>query len=319
MVELRLVRPSGRLRLSGQKYSVLLRNVGAARLARAHALGVVALGVIRAAPLEPPSPTLRILKGKTEFALGRHDDAQRTLELALAFDEVKVQAATLLARQAIDRGDVGRADQMVERAVKLGTRDRIVREYGARMMMDRGRHDECIVLAKELLADAAENRLDLLGILAESYIATSQASLAEELLVELVVASPNEPSAHDAYGRALLALNRPKEAADRFAEAIQLDSDAPRKWFHLGVARANNRECDASIEALDRSIDLDGQHGPSYFARAVCLARLHDYDAAQISLQRALALDEHLMDAAGEAEVFEVILAADKSRRAPIP
>lgn len=277
-----------------------------------------ALQIITTAP-EPPVPALRLLKGKIEFALGRDSDARQTLEPVMDVEEVATTAATLLARHAIERGDRDRANELVERAVELGSTDIEILQYSARMMLRRGQFEECIALVTGLLRDETEKSPNLLRLLAEAYIATQRASLAVEILSDLVVASPLDPSAHEAFGRALLAMHRPAEAATQFTEASRLNPDDQQTWFHLGVARANNEECDASTEALDRAIELNSQHAPSHFARAVCLARLHNYDDAQASLQRALALDAGLIDTAGRVEVFETILAAETPGTSPTP
>jgi tetratricopeptide (TPR) repeat protein len=255
-------------------------------------------------------PRATLLRGQIELALGQNGQAEETLRAAVAFDEVAAEAAAILARRYLQRGDAERAAEVVARAEAVAPTSYNIARLRAMVLFARGQYHESIEAASILLAvDAAD--VVMLRMLGEARLATRQAKEAMEPLQTLVSLRPDDASAHALLGKAMLARHLTAEAVERLGRAVQLAPDDATSWYQLGVAHANGDRLDEAVETLDRALALDEGFANAHFARAVCLARGGQAPEAREALRRALSLDAALMETAGRVEVFRGILDAD--------
>jgi len=255
-------------------------------------------------------PAVVLLRGQVELALGRDEDGEATLTEALVLDAVAADAAVLLAKRFLERGEADRAAEVISHAETVAPNRYDIARCRAAVLLAREQYEECIETASMLLA-VDEQDVPMLRTLGRALLGARQAVSATETFHSLVRLRPNDAKACDLLGQAMLAQLRPIEAAEQFIRAARLAPEDATVWHHLGVARANGDDLDAALEAFDRAIALDGGYARAHFARAVCLARGGDPTEAERVLQRALALDATLLEQAEQVDVFSEILAMD--------
>lgn len=96
----------------------------------------------------------------------------------------------------------------------------------------------------------------------------------------------------DAALRAQLAMiydanGLPSLAQKAYEQAIALDDDNEKWWYHLARARADRADLAGAVTAVEQAIKLDDEHGPAHWRRGFWLLDLGRIDQAQEAFQQA--------------------------------
>ena len=74
-------------------------------------------------------------------------------------------------------------------------------------------------------------------------------------------------------------------------QAIALQADNPRWWYHLAALRRNTGDQDGALAALDRVTELDATYVPAHWQRGFHLLELGRSVEAESSFRRAIELN----------------------------
>jgi len=114
------------------------------------------------------------------------------------------------------------------------------------------------------------------------------------MLTEVEKQLPDDPAVLTALGQALLAVNKPTEAAQRFERVLQLDPDSAVNEENAGTAWMQAGQMDKAIDHLERAIKRD----PLLLPVAQALMQVY---RQQDDADKAAALAERVRQALGSA------------------
>jgi len=177
-----------------------------------------------AATKQPDDPTAHANLGKAREDLGRHDEAARAYERAIALDPDAAVAHNNLGRLLAMDGELDAAEEHLRRAVAVDPNQASAWNNLGNLAALAGRWQD----AEEAYRKSLEVRPD--GYTAHVNLAGALEHLgrAEEALEHrraAVALEPGEPRAHYELGRSWLALDDPDRALAAFLEAQRLAPD----------------------------------------------------------------------------------------------
>jgi tetratricopeptide (TPR) repeat protein len=115
-----------------------------------------------------------------------------------------------------------------------------------------------------------------------------------ELLQNMVAGiekNPGDAAARGEYGLACDLFSITPSARTAFEQAVKLDPDTARWWYHLARIRAELGEIEAALADIDTAISLETDYAPAHWRRGQWLLELGDLPAAQAAFTSALEHD----------------------------
>ncbi len=219
---------------------------------------------------EDYSENYRLLKIRSELALGRYADAAKTL------DEALKRFAGSIELRWVGR-DVSRLSGKPERATELEAEIATLIRRSPYTYSDALNQ---IVIGRYFLSQG----LDPKQVLDGTYR-------------EVKKRQPNLAVAHLATGDLALEKNDFALAAEAFQQALKIDPADPDA--HFGLARAfAPSDSDKAKESLAAALKLNPQHIPSLLLIAEEQIDAEDYDEADKTLQQVAAVNPHQPEAA---------------------
>jgi tetratricopeptide (TPR) repeat protein len=248
------------------------------------------------------SPAIALL-GKVYLELGRLDDAQKTLNSALTYNQQSVSALLGLGNTLARKGEHDKAIEQYQKALKIAPRHAPLHyalglSYRAIGATDRAvQHLETAQDGSPdnpdsdpLVAQLYEHEVGINAIYrkATTKLNAHQYDEAIVMLRQVTGQQPDHFGAHGSLGMALLLSNRPREALSEFEKAIALNPnniDFLRPYALL-LYRANR--FDEAEAALQRVLELGGDHHDDHQILGVTLLRLERHDEAILQFELAL-------------------------------
>jgi len=102
---------------------------------------------------------------------------------------------------------------------------------------------------------------------------------------------PNDAAHRAALGMAYEVNGLPQAAAQSYEQAIALELTTPRWHYYLALVRSRLGDVDGALEAVDRTLELDGGYLPALLHRGQWSLDLGRVDDASETYRRALGLD----------------------------
>jgi putative PEP-CTERM system TPR-repeat lipoprotein len=200
----------------------------------------------------------RVERARAEIAKGDYQAAVIDLKNALESEPDHVQARLLLARAALQLGDVRDAEKEIRRARDAGAKPEEVADLSAETRLALGQ-------GRELLAAIDSN--------------------------EIVV---GEPKRSIYRGDAFMAMGKPAEAAEAYEAARRAGAKQTRALIGLARARAGLRQADEALKLLDEVPEDSPDHAAALLCRGEILASQGRFADAREVLKAALATGQQL-------------------------
>lgn len=98
------------------------------------------------------------------------------------------------------------------------------------------------------------------------------------------------------YNAGLIAmrLGKPRQAAEQFGKALQLNPNVAETWNNRGATRNELKEYEAAVSDFNRAIALNPSYAAAHANKGKSLFQLRRYDDALAAFDKALALDPDL-------------------------
>ena len=221
------------------------------------------------------------------FDAGRAEDAAQIYRRVIARRPDMGIAYRHLAFIERQRGNVARAIEVLQQAVKAGVADpRIVGQLGE-YMTDAGRMREGIALL-ETAANGSTTDLDALNALGIAYAQSGQRDRARAVFERVRTISPNSSVPLENLG--LLALDSGNLAAARslFQRALQADPRSSRAYGGLGNVALKAGDTRGAIDAWTRAVVFDPRNFDALYNVGTTLARQGNLEAARPYLEQFL-------------------------------
>ncbi len=229
--------------------------------------------------------------GVKALAAGDLDAAEASFRESLKHDRQSPEPFLGLARVAIQRNDMAKAEVTLQLALGVAPTNPQVQFAYATLMADLDRtmdaqaaYEEAIRLAPEW----AEPRVGLGRLL--TYSVRDHADAVTVVDGALALAPDNFP-AHLVRSNALTNLNRLDEARISLEAAVDLQPDNPVAWETLGGLASRQRDFDRAIAAYDKVLELNPASWSAHAGRGDALARSGAAEAAVAAYERAAEAD----------------------------
>jgi tetratricopeptide (TPR) repeat protein len=222
----------------------------------------------QALALNPSLPGVQLNLGLAEFKQGKFQAAIPPLRAALAADPQNMQARTLLGLSC----------------------------YAAKRFAD----------AVEYLQPAAKadpGNIELRQTLAQSCLLAKKYDCAQDEFRQILLQSPDSPSAHMLLGEALDGLGRTAEAISEFEAAAEAGPREPEVHFGLGYLYWKSHNFDGAEKAFQDELSIDPNHAQS-------LAYLGDIESKRSDPEKALPLLEKAVQIRSDVRIAYVDLGA---------
>jgi len=243
---------------------------------------------------------------KNGYVSKEADAGYRLCEQALAAEPNNVHALTVLSvkfwfpvalgRSADPKGDLGRADELVSRALALDPNFAGAHVVRANILRVQGRLDDAIAESERALAlDPAH--VDAYGTIGGAYTQLGQFENGLEFTDKAIRLSPHDSGLIYWYADKAsdyIGLGQYDQAIEWARRAVAVDPNDPSAHYVLGLAYAFLGQDDKALEEFDKAIQLTPQ-GSSvnayYREKANVYFGLKQYDEAIAWARRTIALD----------------------------
>jgi tetratricopeptide (TPR) repeat protein len=220
---------------------------------------------------------------------GRLEEARALYEQVLAADPRQPEALHLLGYLWFQKGDAGRALDLIGRAVALQPSNPGYRYNRGLILQQSGRLDDA---AAEFQAVAALQPSDLGAweSLGETLLALGRAEPALAAYDRAIALRPGSAVLHSNRGVALRMLGRFDEALAAQDKALAADPRYAEGWSNRGNALKDLGRLDAALESFDRALQLAPQDPQGLVNRANVVRELARLPEALAGYDRAIAL-----------------------------
>jgi tetratricopeptide (TPR) repeat protein len=178
---------------------------------------------------------LHVEKSRALVFLGRHDEAERVAEAALALDPISTEAVLALADVAIARRDRDAAIRIYQDALRRNPDDDVLHLDLLRLLKDLDQHQVVIDTARDFLRRFGKTA-EVLDILGQAHVDTKEYRRADRAFRDAADLNPDDVDLHvnvlmlarftnndSAYDRYLDQLGDfDEDLADRVAEEVEL-------------------------------------------------------------------------------------------------
>jgi tetratricopeptide (TPR) repeat protein len=238
----------------------------------------------------PASPEIYRALGDVALAQGRHEEA-----LAEYGEALKLDANDLRAQ--FQRGvTLRRARELDQAELAFESVAKVDPEYPG-LALERGllheaagRTREALEAYNTALAKAPED-VDLLLRVGCSNVSAGHGKQAEKLLRKVLLQRPNSAETNHCLGRALLLdPSRLAEALSSLERAASIEPNRPEYHLYVGWAANEARNFNKAQSSLERALALDQSLADAYWQRGVLLSRQGAVKDAIFDLKKALEL-----------------------------
>lgn len=213
-------------------------------------------------------PALNVLSGFLQ-SKGRHEEAERYTQLALAAYDQAVLRTPRLAEAWLGRAQVlsqllrhAEAVESCDRAISVKPELAPAHLLRAKLLMDMGRHDQAL-----------------------------------EGVDRLRAAAPNLAEAWLGRGNILFETKRYEEALDAYQRSLALKAALPEAWLGRGNVLNAQKRNDEALAAYDRALGFNPNLAGAWLGRGNVFDELGRYDDALAACDKALALAPDLAEA----------------------
>ncbi|MEO0393596.1 MAG: tetratricopeptide repeat protein [Pseudomonadota bacterium] len=245
-------------------------------------------------------PTALIALATLDLRLGRLDAmVHRIHELApsVLAQEPIVQAVIAVGAQWHDSGYHAEALAVLEAASDQRPNHVALQTATGMRALDFGRYERAVAHLKRALEHATDNQTPLKLALAKALFRADDPDQALALLEHMISDQPDDAIAWQILGLAILNLGNKDLPPSLLDYMGRLPQDDGRYWFYRGVYLWCRGETKASIEHLERSLELDPQNALALGELAEIYAAIDDIDKAQTMAEQALAINPNLISA----------------------
>ncbi|MED5330593.1 MAG: tetratricopeptide repeat protein, partial [Planctomycetota bacterium] len=135
----------------------------------------------------------------------------------------------------------------------------------------------------------------------------------DEVLASITQA-PEDAEKRHLLGVVYQAHGMDRPAAVAFEQAVLLDPQKTRSWYHLARLRSRLGDLEGAVDSMNRCLALDGSHAPSSWYRAQWLFELGRLEEAAEDFQRVIDLAPK--EPAGTEGLARLLLASEKPQEA---
>ncbi len=251
-----------------------------------------------AAPVpQEEAGVLALRRGIEALESGNNAEAVAALTEAKKDKKIAGQAAVLLARIALQAGDLAAATAELDDCASVDPRNVDAPGVKAQIAFAKQQFEECATIIAAMSPDNAQDAV-LLMMLGESQLHLNRLAQAADAFGHVTDLEPQNAKAWHLGGVALLKNLDPTPAAYRLGRAAELSPEDVQTWLHLGVALTNSDQCADAVHAFAQGLALDDSVADAHWGRAVALARLGQGAEARGALALAVALTPGLADRA---------------------
>ena len=243
----------------------------------------------QALQLTPDTWDLWHMKGHALHGLQRYDDALASFQRALEIEPNDVETLNDLGNTLAQLNRLEEAIQKLREALTIDAANART-WYGLAIFFSiLGQDEEALksfdraIEIKPDMNEAWNGRGNTLKDLGK----TEEALTSYEKSLEI---DPNQPQVWVNSGTSLINLDRPQDALAKFNRAIELRPNYGLAWADHGIALISLGRYQEALTSLDCAEKLVFKENLSV-ARGVVLLRLHNYDAALLSFDKALEKD----------------------------
>lgn len=200
------------------------------------------------------------------------------------------------AALAAQEGQIERADEYIEDALKSDLNDPQARSVRAMIRFLQGRTDEAVRELQDVLREHPDN-LRAKYTLAQVRSNTGELDEGARLFREVLETEPSNLGAVEGLAHVFVAQGKKDAAFEMLAEAREQSPDDAELQF--GVARICGQLDDAqrALEAVRAAIEIDPELGEAHYYLGVVQRELGDADAALDSWREAVRVDPLQIDA----------------------
>ncbi|MEO7690097.1 MAG: tetratricopeptide repeat protein [Sphingomonas sp.] len=126
----------------------------------------------------------------------------------------------------------------------------------------------------------------------------------------------DHPDALTTLGTLALGDDHATDALDLFERALSANSNAPRAWIGLGLAKMMTGQADSAPADLDKGAEMFGDHLGSWIAAGWAYFVNNDIASARARFETALAIDDTFAETHGSLAVLDILAGnLDEARR----
>ncbi len=255
------------------------------------------------------SDRIKTAIARVERALPRGESADAEVEALLAL------ARRLLARRAMDRGDLTEAAAQLRPLSGTDARAQVLRgELAARQ----GDYAAALRALEPALAADPEDSLARFWF-GLALMQTGRLDEADSQFAQLAVREPRMPDAPYWRGMIRLQKREDEKALPFFDQAVAIVPDFAPAWEIAGVALAILGKTDEALQRLNEAARLAPNRAEIALAQAVCHARRREREKAQAAMKRALTIEPALLDRVRTTPVLNRLVREDDWKQLPVP
>jgi tetratricopeptide (TPR) repeat protein len=243
-----------------------------------------------------PSSPLAFNIGKSYMALGKLDQAESNLQLALTLNPSCAPCNQSLAEIAEHQGDSEKALAYLIAAKKLDPNNpEILFEFG-KVCLERNLLDDALpALARAV--DLKPDQDQYVYLLGSASVAKHDLPKAASLFGQLLKKRPHDAVLNYAMGTVYYLQDKYPEAESSLKESLRANPGQVAAPYYLGLTYAAQGQDDQAAELFRDLLKSYPDHAPSYVKLGSILLRQHQYEEAQRDLERAVALDPNSVEA----------------------
>jgi len=210
-----------------------------------------------------------------------------------------------------------KAAEVSRKAVEANPKDRDLKLMLAGELLDQGKTDEGLTVAKGLLDNSSEDRSVLLA-LGQMYVRVRRWKDAEEALNKAEkLTTKKEDQAYLLFLRGQLA-ERQKHydlAEQYFRKVLEMDPSSAMTLNYLGYIMANRgMHLDEALRLIRKAVDLEPMNGAYLDSLGLVYLKLGEYKLAEENLSRAVERDQN--DPSVHEHLGDLYLKMDRIRLA---
>ncbi len=244
----------------------------------------------------PESAEMHRLRGKSELASKRLDNAIHHFKRALELDPEDLEARFAMAQAFRKNGQLHEAKIALDQvASRDGAFAGLEIEWGL-YYQAQGAHGRAVEKYRSALEKDQENT-ELMLRYGAAQVENGEIEAAQETLQKVIRRIPNSAEAEYFIGRIAMAQGRTPDALIHFDRSISLDPG--RAEFHIwaGKAALGMKNIARVNEEAQKAIDIDASMGEAFLLRGLVRVRAGTVKTALKDFNRALELKPSLTEA----------------------
>ncbi len=145
-----------------------------------------------------------------------------------------------------------------------------------------------------IMGEKIEQQVEDLFLEAARILTLGDFDRALELLEKVLELDPKHIKALEAKAAVLMKKDRIEEAQQVIEAALEIDPENPRLYYRLGQIYYRKKDLDTALEHFTKAIDLEPLYPAAYMARSQVLRDKGMEEAADMELDRAVAVQREL-------------------------